>query len=58
MSNVEIRIQKARAQAGQMRVLGAVLIPMLSAAIGLPLIGEIYLVSFEPAPWAAEVGVL
>lgn len=58
MSNVEVRIQKARAQAGKMRVMGAVLIPMLAAAIGLPLIGEIYLVSFEPAPWAAEVGVL
>ncbi|MCX7359330.1 MAG: hypothetical protein NT015_14455 [Alphaproteobacteria bacterium] len=58
MSNVDIRIQKARAQAGQMRVMGAVLIPMLAAAIGLPLIGEVYLVTFEPAPWAAEVGPL
>jgi len=56
MSNVDIRIQKARAQAGQMRVMGVVLIPLLSAAIGLPLIGEIYLVTFEPAPWAADVG--
>ncbi|MBL8547014.1 MAG: hypothetical protein JNL81_11160 [Hyphomonadaceae bacterium] len=56
MSKADIRIQKARAQAGQMRVMGAVLIPMLAAAIGLPLIGEVYLVSFEPAPWAVEVG--
>lgn len=58
MSNVDIRIQKARVQAGQMRIMGSILIPMLSAAIGLPLIGEIYLVSFEPAPWAVEVGAL
>ncbi|ANP45107.1 hypothetical protein [Candidatus Viadribacter manganicus] len=58
MSNVEIRVQKARAQAGQMRVMGAVLMPMLAAAIGLPLIGEVYLVTFEPAPWAVEVGPL
>ncbi|MBL8531747.1 MAG: hypothetical protein JNK94_08435 [Hyphomonadaceae bacterium] len=56
MSDVDSRVQKARAQAGQMRVMGAVLIPMLVAAIGLPLIGEIYLVTFEPAPWAVEVG--
>lgn len=58
MSNVDIRVQKARKQAGRMRVMSAVLIPMLIAAIGLPLIGEIYLVTFEPAPWAAEVGAL
>lgn len=56
MSNVDSRIQKARAQAGQMRVISAMLIPILIAAIGLPFIGEIYLVSFEPAPWAVEVG--
>lgn len=56
MSNVDNRIQKARAQAGQMRVMSAMLIPILVAAIGLPFIGEIYLVSFEPAPWAVEVG--
>ncbi|MEQ1818014.1 MAG: hypothetical protein ABL871_05330 [Terricaulis sp.] len=56
MSDADIRIQKARAQAGQMRVMGALLIPMLLAAIGLPLIGELYLVTFEPAPWAVDVG--
>lgn len=56
MSDIDSRIQKARAQAGQMHVMSAVLIPMLVAAIGLPLIGEVYLVTFEPAPWAAEVG--
>lgn len=56
MSNIDSRIQKARAHAGQMRVMSAVLTPILSAAIGLPLIGEVYLVTFEPAPWAVEVG--
>lgn len=56
MSNVDSRVEKARVQAGHMRVMGAILIPMLTAAIGLPLIGELYLVTFEPAPWAAEVG--
>jgi hypothetical protein len=58
MSDMDIRIQKARAQAGQMRVMSAMLIPILIAAIGLPLIGELYLVTFEPAPWAADVGAL
>ena len=56
MSNVELRVQKARTQAGQMLVMNSVLIPMLVAAVGLPLIGELYLVTFEPAPWAAELG--
>lgn len=56
MDNVELRMRKARAQAGQMRVMSAFLMPILVAAIGLPLIGELYLVSFEPAPWAVEVG--
>ena len=56
MSQIDIRIQKARAQTGQMRVMSAMLIPLLVAAIGLPLIGELYLVTFEPAPWAVEVG--
>jgi len=56
MSNAELRTKKARVQAGQMSVLHAVLIPMLVAAVGLPLIGELYLVTFEPAPWAAELG--
>lgn len=32
------------------------LIPILLAAIVLPLIGEIYLVTFEPKPWAVDVG--
>lgn len=58
MSNVDVRVQQARKWAGQMRVISAMLIPMLIAAIGLPLIGEIYLVTFEPAPWAVEVGAL
>ncbi len=57
MSDAASRIQKARTQVGQMRVMSAILIPMLIAAIGLPLIGEIYLVTFEPAPWAVEAGV-
>lgn len=39
-----------------MLVMNSVLIPMLVAAVGLPLIGELYLVTFEPAPWAAELG--
>jgi hypothetical protein len=56
MSDVDSRIQKARAQAGQMRAMSAMLIPILVAAIGLPFIGEIYMVAFEPALWAVEVG--
>ena len=56
MSNLELRVEKARTQAGQMLVMNSVLIPMLVAAVGLPLIGELYLVTFEPAPWAAELG--
>lgn len=58
MSKVDVRVQQARKWAGQMRVISATLIPILGAAIGLPLIGEIYLVTFEPAPWAAELGAL
>jgi len=50
------RIEKARTQAGQMRTMNDILTPLLVAAIGLPLIGELYLVTFEPAPWAAELG--
>lgn len=56
MSNGDIRVEKARAQAGKMRVINEVLIPLLVASVGLPLIGELYLVTFEPAPWAAELG--
>lgn len=56
MSNVETRLEKARAQAGQMRTMSEILIPLLVAAIALPLIGELYLVTFEPAHWAAELG--
>lgn len=52
----DVRIEKARTQAGQIRVLNELLIPLLVAAVGLPLIGELYLVSFEPAPWVAELG--
>jgi hypothetical protein len=50
------RIEQARAQAGFMRVMTELLIPVLTAAIGLPLIGELYLVTFEPAGWAVERG--
>lgn len=56
MSKVERRVEKARTQAGQMLVMNSVLIPLLVAAVGLPLIGELYLVTFEPAPWAVELG--
>jgi hypothetical protein len=56
MTNVELRVAKARTQAGQMLIMNSVLIPMLAAAVGLPLIGELYLVTFEPAPWAAALG--
>lgn len=56
MSGMDSRVEKARAQARQMRTTNDVLIPLLIAAIGLPLIGEIYLVSFEPAAWAVQVG--
>jgi len=56
MSKVDHRIEKARALAGGMRVMNAILIPLLLAAVGLPLIGELYQVTFEPAPWAAELG--
>lgn len=56
MSKVDSRIEKARALAGAMHVMNAFLIPLLVAAVGLPLIGELYLVTFEPAPWAAELG--
>lgn len=56
MTAEEARLVKARAQAGQMRKTIEALIPLLFAAIVLPLIGEIYLVVFEPKPWAVEVG--
>jgi len=49
----ETRLVKARAQAAQVRTITEILIPMLLAAIGLPLIGELYLVTFEPSSWAA-----
>lgn len=52
----ETRLVKARAQAAQVRTITEILIPMLLAAIGLPLIGELYLVMFEPSSWAAELG--
>lgn len=50
------RITLARKHTGMMLVLNATLIPLLVAAIGLPLIGELYLVTFEPAPRAAALG--
>ncbi len=56
VSSVENRAEKARAQVGLVHVMSSFLIPLLIAAIGLPLIGELYLVTFEPAPWAAELG--
>ena len=56
MSKVDSHIEKARALAGAVAVMNAFLIPLLVAAVGLPLIGELYLVTFEPAPWAAELG--
>ena len=56
MSKVDRRVEKARALAGAMAVMNAFLIPLLVAAVGLPLIGELYLVMFEPAPWAAQLG--
>ena len=56
MSKVDLPIEKARALAGAMAVMNALLIPLLVAAVGLPLIGELYLVTFEPAPWAAQLG--
>ena len=56
MSKVDLPIEKARALAGAMAVMNAFLIPLLVAAVGLPLIGELYLVTFEPAPWAAQLG--
>jgi hypothetical protein len=56
VSNVKNRVEKTRALVGLIYVMNEFLIPILVAAIGLPLIGELYLVTFEPAPWAAEVG--
>jgi len=56
MNGMDSRVERARAQARQMRKTNDVLIPLLVAAIGLPLIGELYLVTFEPAPWAAQLG--
>lgn len=58
MSTEELRLAKARAQAGQMRKMTDVLIPLLVAAIGLPLIGDVYLTLFERAPWAVALGAL
>jgi hypothetical protein len=56
MTIEEARLAKARAQANQVRMLNEILITILLAAILLPLIGEIYLVTFEPAPWAQQIG--
>jgi len=53
MSNEDLRLAKARAQAGQMRTITDVLMPILLAAIVLPLIGDVYLTATDPAPWAA-----
>jgi len=56
MTTEETRLAKTRAQASSLHALTEFLVPLLVAAIALPLIGELYLVSFEPAPWAAELG--
>lgn len=56
MTNADDRLSRVREQARQMRTIGSVLMPILLAAILLPLIGELYLVSFEPAPWAVALG--
>lgn len=56
MSVEQARLVRMRFQAGQVRTLTEFLTPLLLAAIILPLIGELYLVSFEPGPWAAELG--
>jgi hypothetical protein len=50
------RVAAARKHAGKMRYFSDMLAPMLAAAIGLPLIGDLYLTAFEPAPWAAALG--
>jgi hypothetical protein len=56
MTDEAQRVATARKQAGQMRFLSEMLAPMLVAAIGLPLIGDLYLTAFEPAPWATALG--
>ncbi|UPT64209.1 MAG: hypothetical protein M0D54_06645 [Hyphomonadaceae bacterium JAD_PAG50586_4] len=56
MTDEAQRLATARKQAGQMRYLSDLLAPMLVAAIGLPLIGDLYLTAFEPAPLAAALG--
>ncbi len=56
MNDETLLVTAARKQAGQMRALSEVLIPILLAAICLPLIGDVYLTATEPAPWAAELG--
>jgi|CXWL01.1.fsa_nt_gi hypothetical protein len=56
MSDETLLVTTARNQAGQMRSLSEVLIPLLLAAICLPLIGDVYLTATDPAPWASELG--
>lgn len=56
MTTEDGRIALTRRHAGMMRVINATLIPILIAAIGPPLIGELYLVTFEPTPWAGALG--
>lgn len=56
MTDEAQRMATARKHAVQMRFLSEMLAPMLIAAIGLPLIGDLYLTAFEPAPWAAALG--
>ena len=56
MSDESLRVIAARKQIGQARILSEVLIPLLLAAICLPLIGDVFLTVTEPAPWAAELG--
>ncbi len=56
MSAETLPVTSARKQAGQMRTLSELLIPILLAAICLPLIGDVYLTAAEPPPWAAALG--
>jgi hypothetical protein len=56
MSNEQTRLAQTRSHASLIHAITEFLVPLLVAAIALPLIGELYLVSFEPAPWAAELG--
>lgn len=53
--NADTRLAKAQSQAAQMRKMTELLIPLLVAAIILPLIGDVFLTITSPGPWAAEL---